>query len=118
MESDFNLYIGKRIRKRRRLLGLTQTQLAEKIGVRFQQVQKYECGANRVSAFRLWRIAVALEVPLEHFTEGFEEKPKDEIASLMAPPPKMANALRDFARLPTHHRQKLLASAAPVRITH
>jgi len=62
------------MRRRRRLLGLTQQQLAEACGVRFQQIQKYECGANRVSAARLWRISSALEVPVNYFFEGLDDE--------------------------------------------
>ena len=70
MSDDIDFHLGKRMRRRRRLLGLTQQQLAEACGVRFQQIQKYECGANRVSAARLWRISGALEVPVNYFFEG------------------------------------------------
>jgi transcriptional regulator with XRE-family HTH domain len=70
MADDIDLHIGKRLRRRRRLLGLTQQQLACAVGVRFQQIQKYECGANKVSASRLWRLAEALEVPIAYFYEG------------------------------------------------
>jgi transcriptional regulator with XRE-family HTH domain len=68
---DINVFIGKKIRRRRRLLGLTQQQLAGTVGVRFQQVQKYECGANKVSAEHLWQISEALEVPVGYFYEGY-----------------------------------------------
>mgnify|MGYP002716648529 CR=1 FL=1 len=64
-----------RRRRRRRLLGLTQQQLALKVGIRFQQIQKYECGANRISAARLWQLAEALE-DLSH---GFENFPTGKI---------------------------------------
>ena len=73
MSDDIDFHLGKRMRRRRRLLGLTQQQLAESCGVRFQQIQKYECGANRVSAARLWRIASALEVPVNYFFEGLSD---------------------------------------------
>jgi transcriptional regulator with XRE-family HTH domain len=72
MADDIDLHIGKRLRRRRRLLGLTQQQLAGAVGVRFQQIQKYECGANKISAARLWRLAGALEVPVAYFYEGLE----------------------------------------------
>jgi len=68
--NDIDLHLGKRLRRRRRLLGLTQQQLADAVGVRFQQIQKYECGANRISAARLWRLAEALEVPVGYFYDG------------------------------------------------
>jgi len=73
MSDEIDLHLGKRMRRRRRLLGLTQQQLADSCGVRFQQIQKYECGANRVSAARLYRIAGALEVPVTYFFEGLSE---------------------------------------------
>lgn len=70
MGTDIDLHLGKRLRRRRRLLGLTQQQLAGVCGVRFQQIQKYECGANRISAARLWQLAEALDVPVGYFFEG------------------------------------------------
>jgi transcriptional regulator with XRE-family HTH domain len=73
MSDEIDFHLGKRMRRRRRLLGLTQQQLAESCGVRFQQIQKYECGANRVSAARLWRIASALDVPVGYFFDGLAE---------------------------------------------
>lgn len=71
MTTDIDVYVGKRIRRRRRLLGLTQQQLAVQIGVRFQQVQKYECGANRITAARLFSLGAALHVNTNHFFEGY-----------------------------------------------
>ena len=70
MGNDIDLHLGKRLRRRRRLLGLTQQQLAGACGVRFQQIQKYECGANRISAARLWQLSEALEVPVGYFYDG------------------------------------------------
>jgi transcriptional regulator with XRE-family HTH domain len=72
MSNDIDLHLGKRLRSRRRILGLTQQQLAGACGVRFQQIQKYECGANRISAARLWRISEALQVPVGYFYDGLE----------------------------------------------
>lgn len=73
MTSSIDLHVGKRLRRRRRLLGLTQQTLAEHVGIRFQQIQKYECGANRVSAARLFELAEALSVPVQYFYEGLSE---------------------------------------------
>jgi transcriptional regulator with XRE-family HTH domain len=56
------------------LLGLTQQQLAGAVGVRFQQIQKYECGANRISAARLWQLSEALEVPVGYFYDGLSDR--------------------------------------------
>ncbi len=73
MGDDIDVHLGKRLRRRRRLLGLTQQQLAGSCGVRFQQIQKYECGANRISAARLWQLSEALEVPVGYFFDGLSE---------------------------------------------
>ena len=62
MENNIDVHLGKRLRRRRRLLGLTQQQLAGACGVRFQQIQKYECGQNRVSVSRLFQLAETLGV--------------------------------------------------------
>jgi len=58
---------------RRRFLGLTQQQLAEQLGLTFQQVQKYEHGANRVSASKLYEIGRALQAPVPFFFEGLSD---------------------------------------------
>lgn len=73
MADDIDVHLGRKLRRRRRLLGLTQQELALACGVRFQQIQKYECAANRMSAARLWQLAEVLEVPVSYFYEGFAE---------------------------------------------
>ena len=70
MTDEIDVHLGRRLRRRRRLLGLTQQELARACGVRFQQIQKYECAANRMSAARLWQLAEALEAPISYFFEG------------------------------------------------
>jgi transcriptional regulator with XRE-family HTH domain len=65
-----DIYVGSRIRHQRALAGLNQTQLAMKVGVTFQSIQKYERGTNRVSASRLQQIATALSVPVSQFFDG------------------------------------------------
>jgi transcriptional regulator with XRE-family HTH domain len=77
MANAIDLHVGKRLRRRRRLLGLTQQQLAESIGIRFQQIQKYECGANRVTASRLYELSVSLNVPVNYFFEGLQQAEAD-----------------------------------------
>ncbi len=62
--------VGGRIRARRTALGISQTALAKALGLTFQQVQKYERGANRISASKLFEIARALQVPIGWFFEG------------------------------------------------
>jgi transcriptional regulator with XRE-family HTH domain len=63
-------YVGTRVRARRQQLGMSQTALANGLGVTFQQVQKYERGANRIGASRLARIAEVLQVQVPYFYEG------------------------------------------------
>ncbi len=81
MGNDIDVHLGKRLRRRRRLLGLTQQQLAGTVGVRFQQIQKYECGANRISASRLWQLSEALEVPVGYFYDGLSDADRRELAN-------------------------------------
>ncbi len=72
MKHPVDVHVGKRIRQRRWMLGMTQQQLAEAVGIKFQQIQKYETGTNRVSASRLWDVAGALDVPISFFFEGLD----------------------------------------------
>ncbi len=74
MDHDINIDLGKRLRARRRLLGLSQKTLGSAIGLRFQQIQKYECAANGMSAARLWRLSKALGVPVSYFFEGLPDR--------------------------------------------
>ena len=67
---DVDRHVGARVRDRRILLGLTQQQMAELVGVTYQQAHKYEKCINRVSAGRLYTIARALGVPVSYFYEG------------------------------------------------
>ena len=71
-DDQVDQYIGKRLRNRRRHLGLTQQQLADRVGVRFQQIHKYESATNRVSAARLWQFSNVLEVAASYFYEGLD----------------------------------------------
>lgn len=68
-----DIHVGERIRLRRAMLRLTQQDLAQSIGISFQQLQKYERGANRVSASRLFDIASHLDVPISFFFQDIEE---------------------------------------------
>ncbi len=77
MNTDIDVHFGNRLRRRRRLLGLTQQDVAERVGVRFQQIQKYECGGNRMSAARLWQLVQALDVPITYFYDGLDAPKPD-----------------------------------------
>ena len=76
---EIDIHLGRRLRRRRRLLGLTQQELAFACGVRFQQIQKYECAANRMSAARLWQLAEVLEVPVSYFYEGLTRDERETL---------------------------------------
>ncbi|MDG3444619.1 helix-turn-helix domain-containing protein [Nitrospirillum amazonense] len=71
-EDKVELHIASRIRLRRGLMGISQSQVARALGITFQQVQKYERGSNRVSAGRLFRLAEILDVPLTFFFDDMQ----------------------------------------------
>ncbi len=72
MTHPVDAHVGQRVRRRRWISGMTQHELADQVGIRFQQIQKYEAGANRISASRMWDIAAVLEVPVSFFFEGLD----------------------------------------------
>jgi transcriptional regulator with XRE-family HTH domain len=71
--NPIDLHVGARIRMRRRMQGVSQEKLADALGLTFQQVQKYERGANRVSASKLYEIAASLRTPVAYFFEGLAD---------------------------------------------
>lgn len=112
-----DVHVGKRIRQRRWLTGMTQQKLAELVGIKFQQIQKYETGANRVSASRLWDIADALGVPVSFFFEGIKDDqaegtaPLDGLpADLMADKEAM-ELVRSYYAIPENQRRRLFELA-------
>ncbi|GAB1380869.1 helix-turn-helix domain-containing protein [Pararhodobacter sp.] len=80
MKHPVDVHVGKRIRHRRWMVGMTQQQLADSVGIKFQQIQKYETGMNRVSASRLWDIARTLGVQIGFFFEGLAGENSGEAA--------------------------------------
>jgi len=72
MSHPVDIHVGKRMRTRRWMVGMTQQQIAEAVGIKFQQIQKYETGANRVSASRLYDIAHVLDTPVAYFFEEID----------------------------------------------
>ena len=79
--SPVDMHVGARLRQRRTLLGMNQTKLGDAIGLTFQQVQKYERGANRISASRLFDLSRVFDVPVQFF---FDDMPNAVAASLPA----------------------------------
>ncbi len=113
MGTDIDVHLGKRLRRRRRLLGLTQQQLAGSCGVRFQQIQKYECGANRISAARLWQLSEALEVPVGYFYDGLSDVQRmahndSEPAGEMFARKETLDLIRAYYQLGERPRRRLL----------
>jgi transcriptional regulator with XRE-family HTH domain len=112
MKHPVDVHVGKRIRHRRWMNGTTQQQLAEQVGIKFQQIQKYETGMNRVSASRLWDIANALSVPTSFFFDGMEassvpagsnsDMPNDILADKEA-----LELLRSYYAIPENQRRRL-----------
>jgi transcriptional regulator with XRE-family HTH domain len=68
---DLDFYIGSRVKSRRSALGISQDKLGSYLGVTFQQIQKYEKGANRISASALYNIANALSIDFSYFVDGY-----------------------------------------------
>ncbi len=116
MAHPVDVHVGKRVRHRRWLIGMTQQQLAEKVGIKFQQIQKYETGANRVSASRLWDIADTLEVPVSFFFEGLEEDQKEKAGNSMLPADLLGDKealdlVRSYYAIPENQRRRLFELA-------
>ena len=84
--TDVDVHVGRRVRLRRSLLGLSQERLADALHLTFQQVQKYEKGSNRIGAGRLYDLSRALDVPVSYFFEGLEP-PVDDYKALDGPDP-------------------------------
>lgn len=115
MKHPVDVHVGKRIRHRRWMVGMTQQQLAERVGIKFQQIQKYETGMNRVSASRLWDISDALGVPISFFFEGLEggvergmeqHLPDDILADKEA-----LELIRSYYAIPENQRRRLFELA-------
>jgi transcriptional regulator with XRE-family HTH domain len=108
---DIDHHVGARVRERRIMLGFTQQQLADLIGVTYQQAHKYERGINRISAGRLYEIAHVLSVPVNYFFEGLDGDPS-RAASLRE---RMCLELaRNFAQIPNEKHQEALSQLARV----
>jgi transcriptional regulator with XRE-family HTH domain len=94
-------HVGERLRLRRRLLGLSQEELAARLGLALQQVQKYETGANRVSASRLYQLGRVLEVPVAWFFEAMPGEVVDAVPPAEAAVKHEEAAARELVRLYT-----------------
>jgi transcriptional regulator with XRE-family HTH domain len=108
---DVDRHVGARVRERRIMLGLTQQQLADLIGVTYQQAHKYERAINRVSAGRLFEIAHVLSVPVSYFFDGLKQDGDRSVS----PRERMCLELaRNFAQIPNERHQEALSQLARV----
>lgn len=112
MKHLVDVHVGKRIRQRRWMNGTTQQQLAEAVGIKFQQIQKYETGMNRVSASRLWDIAHVLSVPVSFFFEGLDASETPGLATGDVPGDVLTDKealdlLRSYYAIPENQRRRL-----------
>lgn len=105
MPHPIDKLVGSRIRQGRWLRGITQQQLGDAAGCKFQQIQKYETGANRVSASRLWDIAQALDLPVTYFYDDGERTTSQ--AELVIDR-ETAELLRAILAVPDDKRQAVL----------
>jgi transcriptional regulator with XRE-family HTH domain len=105
---EVDLLIGRRMRERRLMLGITVQELAAVLGLPYQQLHKYETGANRLSAGRLYRLAEALGVEVAYFFEGGEGEP----AAPTAQRRMLLELVRNFSRIPDRRQQEALARLA------
>lgn len=125
-----DVLVGQRIRALRSAQGMSQADLGQSVGVRFQQIQKYESGANRVSASRLLALAQTLGVPVSHFFEGAELSAEAEaarngsggpcgtaLADLLVDQQFMTLA-QDFPKLTRRQRDAVLALVRSMTVGH
>ena len=116
MKHPVDVHVGKRIRHRRWMVGMTQQQLAERVGIKFQQIQKYETGMNRVSASRLWDISEALGAPVSFFFEGISDGAAGAQARGSVPGDILADKealelVRSYYAIPETQRRRLFELA-------
>ena len=102
-----DVHVGKRIRERRVSLGLSQTDLGDNLGLTFQQIQKYEKGANRISASKLWALSNLFKVSIEWFFDGLGKAGKGQ-KDVMTRPGALELA-KYYSACPASTRKRLLA---------
>ncbi|MBY5582915.1 helix-turn-helix domain-containing protein [Rhizobium leguminosarum] len=118
--NSIDVYVGNRVRVRRKTLGMTQNGLAELLGITFQQIQKYEKGMNRIGASRLQRISEILRVPVGFFFENGGSGPVDgatnELNSFLSSKEGLALNKAFIAIEDPNIRQKLVALAKSLAV--
>ncbi len=120
MKHPVDVHVGKRVRHRRWMVGMTQQQLAGMVGIKFQQIQKYETGMNRISASRLWDIAEALGVTVSFFFEGLdgaaavEEAHGEGVPGDILADKEALELIRSYYNIPEMQRRRLFDLARAI----
>lgn len=115
--NPIDVHVGSRVRLRRTLLGMSQEKLGEALGLTFQQVQKYERGANRVGASRLFDLSRVLDVPVSFFFDDMSDQLKTQTPALIAGAGELAESPTHFEHDPMAKRETLELVRAYYRIT-
>ncbi len=91
------------------MVGMTQQQLGDQVGIKFQQIQKYETGTNRISASRMWDIAATMEVPISFFFEGLDGQAPDtgEARGDILTDKEALDLVRAYYAIPENQRRRL-----------
>ena len=104
----FDIHIGQQLRLRRKVLGMSQSDLAKRVGVTFQQIQKYELGSNSVSARRLYEFAALLHIPPVYFFEGYGQdtlqKQREDYST------QAIHLVQDFSTIPSLKIRNIIAA--------
>ena len=108
---EIDVHVGQRVRQRRVLCGLSQMELANAMGLTFQQLQKYERGMNRISASKLWQISQVLDVPVQWFFKEFSEltEKEDKRRESLHMKRETLELVRNYVAVPADVQQKFLS---------
>lgn len=100
VRNPIDAHVGSQVKLRRAVVGMSQTELANRLGITFQQVQKYEKGANRIGASRLYLIAEILNVPVQSFFEGADAVIQDAPGAYAGAEDETVKKYEEFIRSP------------------
>ena len=119
MAHNVDVHVGQRIRQRRWMVGFTQQGLADRVGIKFQQIQKYETGTNRVSSSRLWDIADVLGVSVGFFFDGLAGQAQDtgEARGDILTDKEAMELVRAYYAIPETQRRRLFDLARVLSVT-
>ncbi len=119
MKHSIDAHVGQRVRQRRWMLGMTQQQLGDMIGITISQIRNYENGANRIGASRMWNVAAALKVPAAFFFEGFDGRAPDtgETRGDVLTDKEAHELVRAYYSIPENQRRRLSDLAGVLRVS-